>query len=184
MARIKKSESRTKSYKNLVVRFYWLIILIAFLAALLFEYFVIVKPKLQQTRNGGPLDVQSRQVILNEQKAYLGKLKTLKEEADGINRAELEKINYVLADKVDVPDILKQISILSQQPKFKMGSFSYKYGEGNLMLNLDFGGGTYQDIKNFLDEIEKNIRVMDVTNISLKDAGDKLSLTIKSYYFE
>lgn len=182
MAQIKKS--KIKSYKNIAVRFYWLIIIAAFLVGILFEYFVIVKPKVQQTKNGGPLDLASRQSVLNEQKDYLEKLKILKSEADGINRAELEKINYVLAEKVSIPDILKQISTISQQPKLKSGGFSYKYSDGVLTFNFDFTGGTYQEIKNFLDEIEKNIRIMDVTDIAIKDAGEKFSLTIKSYYLE
>lgn len=159
-----------------------MIILIVFAAVFSFEYFVIIGSKLKQTKNGGPLDLQSRQLIFTEQKAYLERLKVLEKEADEINRAELEKVNYVLAQKVDLPIILKQINILAQQPKFNLGNFSYEYGQGILTLNFDFGGATYQDIKIFLDEIEKNIRIMDVTNISVKKVGNEFSLTIKSYY--
>ncbi|MDD4996394.1 MAG: hypothetical protein PHW15_02925 [Patescibacteria group bacterium] len=185
MAQIKKTETKkTKLYRNVIIRFYWLVILVIFLLSFSFEYFVIIKPKIQQTKNNGPLDLASRQVVLNEQKDYLGKLKVLKNEAENINRVELEKINYVLAEKINVSDILKQISIISQQPKFNLEGFSYKYGEGVLIFNFNFVGGTYQDVKKFLEEIEKNIRVMDVTNIAIKNAGDGFSLVIKSYYLE
>lgn len=184
MAQIKKSEIKTKSYQTFIVRFYWLIIIIVLIAAFSAEYFAIIGPKLKQTKDSGPLDFQSRQLIFAEQKAYLEKLKALKKEADEINRAELEKVNYVLAQKVDVPGILKQIYTLVQQPQFNLRNFSYQYGQGVLTLNFDFEGGTYQDVKAFLDEIEKNIRVMDVTNLSVKKVGNDFSLTLKSYYLE
>ena len=184
MARVRREQVKIRRYQNFIVRFYWLVIILVFLTAVYVEYFLIIKPKLEQTYNGGPLDVESRQVILEEQRAYYEELKALKKEASEINQAELEKVNYVIAEKMDIPDILKQIYLLNKQEGMEPLSFDFVFDKGVLQINLRLKTRNYQDIKKYLDEIEKNIRVMDVTSISVKGIGTDLSLTIQSYYLE
>jgi Tfp pilus assembly protein PilO len=184
MAKIKKEKKEAKISQIIIVRFYWVIVLVLFIGALLFEYFVLIKPELAELSNGGRLDLSSRQEILKEQKEYLNKLQELKVQAEKINRAELEKINYVLAEKIDVPDILKQIKILGEQSGLTLTGFEFETVAGVLTLKMNFEKGTYPMIKKYLSEIEKNIRIMDVKEISLIGIGNKLSLTLESYYLE
>jgi len=184
MSRIKNEQIKRGRYQNFVVKFYWLVIFLIFLAAVCVEYFVIIKPKLQQTFNGGPLDVESRQAILEEQRTYYDALKALEKEAGEINQVELEKVNYVIARKVDIPDILKQIYLLSEKKNMEFLNFNYSSGNGILQIELFFNGTNYQNIKEYLGELEKNIRIMDVTNISLAGIGENFSLKIQSYYLE
>jgi len=187
MARIRKEQIKKGKYQRFVVKFYWLIIILIFLVALGIEYFFIVKPKLEQTFSGGPLDVESRQVILQEQKTYYEELKLLEKQANEINYVELEKINYVLDKNVNLPSILRQIEtlrVLAKQSNLELGGFDFSFDKGILIINLSLAGGNYQSVKEYLSEIEKNIRVMDVTGISLKSIGSNFSLTIQSYYLE
>lgn len=184
MARIRKEKIKRGIYQNFVVRFYWLVIILVFLAAVYVEYFIIIKPKLEQTFNGGPLDIESRQVILEEQRIYYEALKALEKEAGEINQVELEKVNYVIAKKIDLPDVLKQIHLLSEKENMEILSFNYVFDQGVLQIELSFKGTNYQNVKKYLGELEKNIRVMDVTNISLAGIGSIFSLKIQSYYLE
>ncbi len=184
MARIRKEQIKKGKYQSFVVNFYWLIIILVFLVALSIEYFFIIKPKLEQTFTGGPLDVESRQVILEEQRTYYEELKALEIEAKKINQVELEKVNYVLSKKIDIPDILKQIYLLSEKENMEFLGFNYTFDQGVLQINLSFEGTNYQNIKKYLNELEKNIRVMDVTNISLAGIGSTFDLKIQSYYIE
>ena len=62
--------------------------------------------------------------------------------------------------------------------------FDFVYDQGVLQINLRLKTSNYQDIKKYLDEIEKNIRIMDITSISIKGIGTDLSLSIRSYYLE
>ena len=184
MARIRREKLRIKKYQSFVVRLYWLVIILVLITAVLVEYFLIIKPRIEQTINGGPLDGQSRQVVLDEQRGYYEELKELKKQADEINQAELEKIDYVLEKNINLPGILKQITLLAEQSKMGLTSFDFDFGQGILTINLSLGGGSYQGIKQYLSEIEKNIRVMDVTGVSLRGMGSGFSLTIQSYYLE
>ncbi|MBU4369511.1 hypothetical protein KKG58_01975 [Patescibacteria group bacterium] len=184
MSRIRREKIKKGKLQTFVVRFYWFVIILFFLAAVCVEYFIIIKPKLEQTFNGGPLDIGSRQVILEEQRTYYEALKVLEKEAGEINQAELEKVNYVIAKKIDIPDILKQIYLLSKKENMEFISFNYVFDKGILQIDLSFKGTKYQDIKKYLGELEKNIRIMDVTNISLGGIGSDFSLKIQSYYLE
>ena len=184
MARVRREQIKIRKYQNLIVRLYWLVIILVFLTAVCVEYFVIIKPKLQQTFNGGPLDVESRQVILEEQRIYYEALKILEKEANEINQAELEKVNYVIAEKIDLPDVLKQIYLLSKKENMEFLNFNYVFDQGILQIDLSFRKTNYQNVKKYLSELEKNIRVMDVTNISLAGIGSAFSLKIQSYYLE
>jgi len=184
MAQIKKEQIKRGKYQNFVVRFYWLIIILVFLAAVCVEYFLIIKPKLEQTFNGGPLDVERRLVILEEQRTYYEALKVLEKEAKEINQAELEKVNYVIAEKIYLPDILKQIYLLSEKENLEFTGFNYNFDQGILQIDLSFKGTNYQEFKKYLSELEKNIRVMDVINVSLAKIGTSFNLKIQSYYLE
>lgn len=184
MARVKREQIKIGRYQNFVVRFYWLVIVLVFIAAVGVEYFIIIKPKLQQTYNGGLLDVKSRLVILEEQRIYYEALKVLEKEANEINQTELEKVNYVIAEKIDIPDVLNQIYLLNKQEGMESLGFDFVYDQGVLQINLHLKTNNYQDIKKYLDEIEKNIRIMDITSISIKGIGTDLSLSIQSYYLE
>ncbi len=184
MARVRREQVKIGKYQNFVVRLYWLVIILVFLTAVCVEYFVIIKPKLQQTYNGGPLDVESRQSILEEQRVYYEALKALEKEASEINKVELEKVNYVIAEKIDIPDILNQIYLLNKQEGMEPLDFNFDFDQGALQINLHLKTSNYQDIKKYLDEIEKNIRIMDITSISIKGIGTDLSLTVQSYYLE
>lgn len=171
-------------YQVLIAKYYWLIIIIFLFATFFVGYFGIIKPKMDQTTNGGLLDLKTRQEILKEQKAYLEKLKKMKQESEEINFLELEKIKYVLAEKIDVPLILKQIKALAEQSDLDLINFSFDFKNGILTIKLDFKKGNYQLVKKYLAEIEKNIRIMDVREISLTGVGSGASLVIQSYYLE
>ena len=184
MARVKQTTLKTKKYQVILVKFYWLIIIVVFLIALMVEYFLIIKPKLEQTVEGRPLDIQSRQEILIEQKEYYEKLKSLKVEADEVNIAELEKVDYVLAKQIDVPNILNQINVLTQSQDLKIINFDFSFEKGVIVMSFRFKGGTYQTVKQYLEMLEKNIRIMDVVNINMTDIGNNFTIKIHSYYLE
>lgn len=184
MPKKKKSKVKVKIGQYIIVKFYWLIILLIFIGALVFEYFFLIKPKIQELSNGGELDIKIREEVIQEQEEYLDKLKELEKQAAKINLVELNKINYVLAEEISVPDVLKQIEILASQSGFELGNFDFEIGDGVLTLKLNFSGGSYARIKEYLGNIEKNIRIMDIKEIEVANIGKDLSIIVQSYYLE
>lgn len=185
MAKIKEKKAQTRWYHLILVKFSWLIVIIFFLSLLSVNYFAFFLPQMEKTKNQGSLDVSYYQSILEEQGIYLKKLQNLQDEINALDQEELKKLDYVLADQADVPAILNHISALIQQSNMKLSSFGFNLTEpGAVVINLAFSQGTYQKVKNFIQKIEKNIRVMDIVELSFQNVGNSLSLKIKTYYLE
>lgn len=190
MAEITQSGFKPKWYHSILVRYLMIIIIIIAVVAFLAEYFFIISPYVSSARDGGPLDITTHEQILHEQKQYLEKLKQLQDESDMINRAELEKLNFVIANKLDMAAILRQLESLASQTEMELIGLGIRTGgeggaeQGTIIMSLSFTGGEYRTVKEYLSTIEKNIRIMDVTELSIREIGNLFSLTVKSYYIE
>jgi Tfp pilus assembly protein PilO len=185
MAKIKKKKIQTKWYHLILVKFSWPVVIIFFLVLFGINYFTFFQPQIEKTKNQGPLDVAYYRSIIEEQKIYLEKLKNLQNKIDEIDPEELSKLDYVLAEKADVPSILNHISALSQQSNMELANFGFEFTEpGVVVIELGFREGTYQKVKNFIQKIEKNIRVMDIIELSFQNVGNELNLKIKTYYLK
>ncbi|MDA2922902.1 hypothetical protein MYX07_06595 [Patescibacteria group bacterium AH-259-L07] len=190
MAIIQQSNFKPKWYHIILVRYLIIIIVVIAMAAFLVEYLFIISPYVNQTRDGGPLDLATHEKILQEQKQYLEKLQQLQAESDTINRAELEKLNFVVANKLDMAAVLRQLESLAAQTEMELIGLGVSIGEkegaerGAITMGLSFTGGEYRSIKEYLSTIEKNIRIMDVTDLSMKEIGNLFFLSVKSYYLE
>ncbi|MCD6442316.1 hypothetical protein J7L24_02135 [bacterium] len=184
MAKIKQEKSRTKWYHLVLVKFSGLIIFAFLIILFSINYFLFFKPKLAETRNNGSLDVDYYQNILDEQGVYLEKLTELKSKADKIDQSEMKKLDYVLAQDAYIPSILNHINALAEQSNLELTGLSIDFGQGVINLSLSFEGGTYQKMKKFIKQIETNIRVMDINELSFQNIGNVLNLKIQTYYLD
>jgi len=168
-------------YHIILVKFCWTLIIFIIIVAFSAEYFLIIKPKVSQTTGGGQFDVENYKTIIKEQESYFDKLKTLETQTNKISEDSLKKLDYTIAEKSDLPSILNQVDIISRQTGMEFIGFSVDSDKGVTTISLNFDKGNYQACKEFLDYLEKNIRIMDVSQIALKDIGTSLSVTIKTY---
>ncbi len=182
MAKIKQEKSRTKWYHLVLVKFSGLIIFVFIIILFSINYFLFFKPKLAETHNNGPMDVDYYQNILDEQVIYLEKLKNFKSKADKIDQTEMNKLDYVLAQEAYLPSILNHINALAEQSGLELTGLNIDFSDGIINLSLSFMDGTYQKMKKFIKQIETNIRVMDIHELSFQDVGNVLNLKIKTYY--
>lgn len=190
MAKITQTTFKPRWYHIVLVKYLIIIIVVMAVFAFLAEYLFIIKPKVDQTRHGGLLDLGTYEQILDEQEQYFEKLQQLKVESDTINRAELEKLDFVVANKLDMAAVLSQLESLAHQTEMNLIGLGLGIDtqgaaqKGTIVMHLSFVGGNYQTIKEYLSTIEKNIRIMDVTNLSMREIGNLFSFSVKSYYIE
>jgi len=182
MAKIKKKRLKTKWYYLVLVKFSGLIVFIFLIILFSINYFFFFKSKLAETSNNGPLDVNYYQNILDEQSIYLDELKNLRSEADKIDQAEMNKLDYVLAQDDYIPPILNHVNVLVEQSDLELTGLEIDSGDGIIDLSLSFKDGTYQKMKKFIKQIETNIRIMDIEKLSFQNIGNILNLKIKTYY--
>ena len=182
MAKIKQKKSRTKWYHLVLVKFSGLMIFAFLIILFSINYFLFFKPKLAETRNNGFLDVDYYQSILDEQGVYLEKLIELQSRAGKIDQTEMNKLDYVLAQEAYVPSILNHINALAEQSNLELTGMNLDFDDGVINLSLNFMDGTYQKMKKFIKQIETNIRVMDIRELSFQNIGNILYLKIETYY--
>ncbi|MBU4332044.1 type 4a pilus biogenesis protein PilO [Patescibacteria group bacterium] len=53
-----------------------------------------------------------------------------------------------------------------------------------LDINLSLSGGHYFDLKNFLQDVERNLRLLDVTSVNFIGEGDSFVVNMGAYYIE
>ena len=183
MARIiEERKFEVKLYHIIIVKFCWLLIIVTFLVVFSLEYLILIKPRLAESKNGGRYDDKFYEELLVQEKDYLAKLKTFKERVDKeITPANLEKMDQVLALGSDAPSTLNQVNQLWARSGLELTSLGFSLEEGATIINLSFKGSTYQKFKKFLEDAEKNIRIMDIANLSMAGAGTNFSVTIKTY---
>ncbi|GEM_PF-1099159 len=184
MAKITQTTFKPKWYHLIIVKYWWTLTILVILAVFLIEYLFFIRVKIEQTVNGGPLDLATYQQILAEQEEYLKNLEQWYQETKQIDEGELDKLNYVVAEKMDFPTVLKQIDFLSVQSGWELISFGFDYKNGETLMNFTFKGGNYEGIKRYLDFMERNIRIMDIETINMKELGNVLSFSVKSYYLD
>ncbi len=119
-----------------------------------------------------------------------------------------DEINQILPDQSNIPEVLVQLEDLASQNslflfdanirekslsevkkklliKKQNTSAFYSKGIHSVYFNINLYG-SYEDFKNFLKALEKNLRIMDVKKITysvdtIKDAL-KINLEIETYY--
>jgi len=94
----------------------------------------------------------------------------------------MNKLDYVLAQEAYVPSILNHINALAEQSNLELTGMNLDFGDGVINLSLSFMDGTYQKMKKFIKQIETNIRVMDIRELSFQNIGNILHLKIETYY--
>lgn len=84
--------------------------------------------------------------------------------------------------------LLKNINVADAKAPPKSKSDKNKDNKDNV-ISLTFSvSGAYSDFINFIKELEKSLRIIDITDISFSSGGDKdlydFSLTVNSYVLE
>jgi len=134
--------------------------------------------------------------VLSDKQTEMEKLKNIK---IGYETIELsgQKILDILPLEKDIPSILVQLETMANSNNLSMSALNISEplpaGAGEeaqaakvkqVILTVSLIGGNYFDLKNYLADLEKNMRLMDVRSIVYTPASKTYSLTVNAYYAE
>jgi Tfp pilus assembly protein PilO len=140
------------------------------------------------------LEIREKKFALQTKKEYFSNLeniaKTLKEHSQ-----EVAKIESALPAKVTVSDLVNFVNEISSQnglllQKFEVGNPSSLGPDSNILkipLTISVAG-SYSSFKNFLAELQKSSRLLEIENISFLSSGQSaimsfdLKLRTHSYF--
>lgn len=141
--------------------------------------------KFQQVQRLKELELEQISAFLPEKPDY-PQLFVQAESIASSNNIDLQAIDVTRT--TDRPVSQRQTSGVDANPEVEQTIESLPSNVRSVGINIKLGGGTYEDFKNYLDDLEKNLRLYDVQTLAFDsidaETGDVggFSLTLKSYY--
>lgn len=171
--------------------------IIALLVASLIIYASFIRPEYEKIN-------QSRGSLATKSRFFEEQSEIIKNIGDYLSTAEVnikksqELINSALPTDIETSSLFYQASTLARVNNLSMDEFGLEIlpikptpagallkGRGIVQIELKLSG-TYQSLKGFLTQLEKNIRLMDSVKLTIKTTAAKdihdYELVINSYY--
>jgi len=190
-----------KNYINNLLNTYFnlfVVILVSFL--LLLSYFLLLKPKVDETTNAISENISSHERLLQAEKNKLASLKEAILAYEKIDPVDLARVNGILPNEYnkevlygEIEEVIKQNGfiptsiILSKEGedesdvKDTISKTASKLGVVNISLGI--ASVDYAGMKNLLNVLETNLRMLDVKQLGISD-GSAGNLKIDTYYYK
>lgn len=208
MANISQKENKSffLSLLNFLGRnFFWVAFLVSILILVL-GFIFLIKPKYEQITKGLINQNEEQDQFLSlikESKEYLKDVNDLGDIYKEISKEEFDKINRILPECGMHEELFSQMDNIIKKNGLLLTSISIKpesypaqmetvdsqqvdsdKQKKKITLSFSLGGINYIGLKNFLKDIESNLRIMDATSLSFDPANDFLSINIQTYCLE
>lgn len=188
----RKNNNRVSLFLNLYFNAFLALALIIFLAI---SYFVVLKPKFDVTLTAIQISIADQQKIYAQEEAKLAGLRSMAELYKKIDSGDLSKFNKLLPDFYapeqlfgELEEIISKqgliVGSISLNPPVETGSAALPASVGRLSISLSLGAIDYRGLKNLLNTLETNLRLLDVTKVSFSPEGSAATLEIDTYYYK
>jgi len=140
--------------------------------------FYLVSPTYNKVKNLRSLVKTKREVLQNQEKQQqlFQELKQSK---------ELEKLDQILPDNPEIPELMIQLETMASQNNLILKSINFTESQNEITSQIALAG-SYNALKNYLKALENNLRLMDIVNLNFQAPKENsfynFNLTIKSYY--
>ncbi|MFH1427951.1 MAG: hypothetical protein ABIG60_05515 [Patescibacteria group bacterium] len=210
--KIKKSKTAVSEIKRKIVYylslyFKWLILIISGLILILGIIFFVI-PKYNEIREFIRVNEGKNIGDLNEATNYLEKLNDLITIYQKIDTVDIENIKSMLPEENIKEDLFTELesiitkngllvkSIIINEPEGETANNNQgrKINESQtarlslpkdikkIKINLTVVGTNYFSFKNLLKALEKNLRIIDITNLEFSPEGETITLGLETYY--
>ena len=182
-----------QNYINSLLNSYFNLFVVIFISFLLFlSYFLILKPKVDETTNAISENISSHERLLQAEKDKLASLQEAILAYDKIDPVDLERINRILPNDYDKEALYGEIEEVIRQNGFIPTSITLTKADptiatsskiGVINLDLSIAAVNYAGMKNLLTVLESNLRMLDVKSLGISD-GSAGTLKIDTYYYK
>jgi len=199
---------KNQNERNIFLNEYFHLILAVFVILILaFSYFLVLKPKYDETLLSIQSNIDRQRLLYSEQKKKLNGLKVMNGLYNQINPVDLEKFNGVLPDNLagealygefgemvaENGFILDSVSIIPPAPantavpvegEVAAAAPSQAENVGHIDYQVQVSAIDYGGFKNLLKLFEANLRLFDVTGASFSPEDNSASFDISAYYYK
>jgi Tfp pilus assembly protein PilO len=191
-----------KQLNDFLITYFRALSLIILLATLAVGVFFVIYPKYRaiKSKTDSVLSDQSQKIEFQQQ--YIAILKQANTNFAKVNEEDLRRLNEFLPDKADTEKLLIQLEQYEKDSGMQFNSFSINEsteGQAENMLNnnsatdsmshvgrikisLSVAKLNYTQIKQFLDKLQTNLRLLDIVNVSFGSGSGGVVLDMYTYY--
>lgn len=160
-------------------------------------YFALLGPKYREITVGGGFDMTSLESEHRIATARAANLQQLVDTYEATDQAVLDRLDAMLPERPDNAGIFEQLEALALANGFALGTVSIEpvaapsdpaaaeaqAGRGIEQhgISIVLGGGTYGTLKGFLDDVESNLRLLDVTAVSFVGDTGPYQISMTTY---
>jgi len=192
MSEVHKHPSKllTEYYSSL---FFLLILL--FLGASIF----VIKPKLDEVKQTNAAIASSLDKLSSET-VYLNSLEGSVAAAGAISPAVLDKVDSAMPREAEIPELLVLFSSAAERDNVKIMNVNFAEARtakaarplasatssvSGITINMSVAAINYPQIKRFLKNIERSLRIMDIEGINVASQGEEsvYAIQLKTYVY-
>jgi len=199
-----KNKSTVKFMDIWFSQYYKQVIIAVCVILLAASYFFILHPKLSNSlsmRGSKYEEILSEQEKLRARLDYLVAAKKIK---STISIKDIENIDNILPKEPNTPQIITSLEDIARQSDViisgidlavmnsedlskavaleEEGSYNIPEGVSVVEVAITVESGPYSKLKGFLENLERNIRIMDVIALTYSPSGKSYNVTIRAYF--
>lgn len=197
-----ESKPKISFMANWFLQYYKLTTLAVCFVIVFLGYFLLISPKISAVQNIASTVLQKeeeKQAALKKRIEYLVNLEAARNQ---ISNEDIARIGYMLPSEPGVPELLASLESISLESSVKFENIQFSKlesatdrpgsapakssalpgGAEAIEIQLTVGNTPYNNVKTLVSNIEKSLRLMDVTALLYSPAAKSYSLTVRSYY--
>lgn len=186
-----------KSLKNLatiiLLRYGIVISLLGIVIIFVLSWFLFLDNPYKKISTAGSLNVSDKQQELNEKKAELESLKILNRDFDQISQANFLRLKAVLPAENEIVEIYSEMARLATENEINLTGVKLtpqaavlnekKTSLQTATITINVAGiDNFSKMLNFLQAIEKNIHLLDLSTFNYSNNTNSYTLNFTTYY--
>ena len=203
---MEEKQSKNKGRLNTILnKYYRLFSVLIFLIIVFLGVWFLIWPEISKSQKMAKEFLPAKMEEIALLGKYTGKIKdleTLVSNIDSQYGRSLDLLRQVLPTQANVPELIAQVDALTRKSGFEMNSIDITESSAASLIknnpainssplrlvniNLSVSGGSYPNFKILLDNIEKNIRLLDLNSVSFAGGTSEIvnyTLNLRTYYF-
>ena len=185
-----KKKKRKRAPSALWVRYYLTLVIFTIVVLLVVGWFLALQPQYDNYKN---LNLDAKKAELAEYESTLAKLEKTIADWNAVPAQDKAKLDYFLPTDKDIPELITMLEDIAGQSGFIATKVSLSNVETPavagtdvypMLVSMSLSGGNYTALKTFLEKVETNIRLMDVSSLSFQAGKGTYNLNIMVYYIK
>lgn len=161
-----------------------------FVLLLLVGHLALFAPEMRRIRAANRLNVLRQEH--DQKQAYLSQLSELARKYSEVPKEDVERLFAMIPDGQDVPGLLAALEASANASAVSITAVNFSRGEKpahlaavpnleTVTIALTLEHGDYRRFKLFVETLEQNLRLFDISSVNMNPAAAQYTLILRAY---